>query len=52
LSDDEIDALVEQRQQARADRDFATSDRIRDQLAEQGIVLEDKGDRTLWRRTS
>lgn len=52
LSDDEIDALVEQRQQARADRDFATSDRIRDQLAEQGVVLEDKGDRTLWRRTS
>ncbi|MFC1672609.1 cysteine--tRNA ligase [Pseudomonadota bacterium] len=50
LSDADIDALIEQRTQARADKDFATSDRIRDELAEQGVILEDGAGTTAWRR--
>jgi len=51
LSDADIDALIEQRTQARADKDFATSDRIRDELAAQGVILEDGAGGTTWRRT-
>ncbi|MGL4543541.1 MAG: cysteine--tRNA ligase [Polymorphobacter sp.] len=46
----EIDALVVARTAARARRDFAESDRIRDALAAQGIVLEDSAAGTSWRR--
>ncbi len=50
LSDDEIDALVAQRTEARKNRDFARSDEIRDQLKAQGIVLEDGPGGTTWKR--
>ena len=46
----EIEALIEQRNQARADRDFATADAIRDRLTAMGILLEDAGGVTHWRR--
>ena len=46
----EIDALVAQRQQARADKDFATADRIRDELAARNIVIEDAAGGVRWRR--
>jgi len=46
-----IEALVAQRTAARAARQFAEADRIREQLAGQGIVLEDKDGATTWRRT-
>ncbi len=48
--DASIDALVAQRDQARAERNWAEADRIRDQLAAMGIVLEDAAGGTLWRR--
>jgi cysteinyl-tRNA synthetase len=46
-----IDALVEQRNAARAARDFATADAIRDRLTAMGILLEDADGVTRWRRT-
>jgi cysteinyl-tRNA synthetase len=46
-----IDALIEQRNQARAKRDFATADALRDRLTAMGIVLEDADGITRWRRT-
>ena len=51
LSDDEIQSLVAQREQARKDKDFAESDRIRDLLASEGISLEDAAEGTLWQRS-
>jgi cysteinyl-tRNA synthetase len=51
LSDTEIDALVAARIAARKSKDFPESDRIRDQLAAAGVILEDKpGGITHWRR--
>jgi cysteinyl-tRNA synthetase len=46
LSDAEVDALVEQLQQARANKDYARADEIRAQLSEEGIVLAREG----WKR--
>jgi cysteinyl-tRNA synthetase len=52
LRDEEIEQLIDERSAARIAKDYAESDRIRDLLAAQGIVLEDRpgGQRTLWRR--
>jgi len=50
LSDTEIEQLIEARAAARANKDWAESDRIRDLFAEQGIVLEDGASGTTWRR--
>jgi cysteinyl-tRNA synthetase len=49
LDDVAIDALIKERVQARQNKDFATSDRIRDDLAAQGILLEDGPAGTTWR---
>ncbi|HUV09395.1 MAG TPA: cysteine--tRNA ligase [Acidimicrobiia bacterium] len=49
--DAEIDALVTERDEARAQRDFAAADRIRDELAGRGITLEDGAGGTTWHRT-
>ena len=48
--DGEIEALIAERQEARANRDFATADRIRDELAAQGIKLLDTKDGGRWTR--
>jgi len=50
LSEDQIQALIDQRQAARKEKNWAESDRIRDELAAAGIVLEDGPDGTTWRR--
>ena len=47
----DIEALVTQRNEARAARDFATADAIRDRLTAMGILLEDADGVTRWRRT-
>lgn len=47
----EIDTLIEQRNQARAERDFAAADEIRDRLASVGVAIEDGPTGTRWRRT-
>ena len=46
----ELDALLVKRTEARVARDFAEADRIRDQLTEMGIVIEDGPDGPRWRR--
>lgn len=48
--DTAIEALIEKRQEARANKDFARADAIRDQLAEQGIKLLDTKDGVRWTR--
>ena len=51
LSDADVEALIAERQAARKRRDFAASDRIRDQLAERGIIVEDSRDGgARWKR--
>ena len=46
-----IDGLIAQRETARKTKDFAEADRIRDELLDRGIVLEDGAGGTTWRRT-
>ncbi|MBT8129554.1 MAG: cysteine--tRNA ligase [Gammaproteobacteria bacterium] len=46
----QIEALIQQRLQARADKNWAEADRIRDELHAMGVELEDKGGETIWRR--
>jgi cysteinyl-tRNA synthetase len=51
LSDDEIESLIADRNKARADKDFARGDAIRDELAAKGVSIEDGADGTRWRRS-
>lgn len=46
--DEEIEALIEKRQQARAAKDWATADKIRDDLRKRGIILEDTPTGVRW----
>ena len=51
LTADEIEALIDKRNAARAAKDFATADEVRDQLAAAGIKIEDAAGKTTWRRS-
>ena len=51
IGDAEIETLIEQRKEARDEKDFATADRIRDQLADAGVVLEDTSAGVVWHRS-
>jgi cysteinyl-tRNA synthetase len=48
--DDEVEALISGRNQARRNRNFAEADRLRQELLERGIVIEDTREGTKWRR--
>ena len=50
LTDNAIEQLLRDRQNARAAKDFARADEIRDQLASSGVVIEDSADGTRWHR--
>lgn len=50
MLDEEVQALIEERTQARKDKNFSRSDEIRDYLKEQGIILDDTPQGTRWRR--
>ena len=48
--DAEVEKLIEMRQAARKEKNFARADEIRDQLIEMGIILEDTREGVKWRR--
>lgn len=50
LSADDIEAMIQARADARKRKDFAEADRIRDELADKGIILDDSREGTSWRR--
>lgn len=50
MLDSEIQALIDERQEARRRRDWARADEIRDYLAERGIILEDTREGVRWKR--
>jgi len=51
ITDAEVEKLIAERQDARKRRDFATSDRVRKELADRGIIVEDSKDGTVrWKR--
>jgi cysteinyl-tRNA synthetase len=50
ILDEEIEAKIKEREEARSARDFARADAIRDKLAAMGIILEDTKEGVRWRR--
>ena len=50
LDDNEIQEAIEQRNEARANKNFALADTIRNKLSEKGISLEDKEGKTYWKK--
>ena len=50
LSDAEVEALIAKRTAARKARDFAQADRIRQELLDKGVILEDTKDGIRWKR--
>ena len=50
ISEEEIEALISKRNEARQNKDFETADSIRDDLLSKDIVLEDKNDKTFWKK--
>jgi len=49
ITEEEINRLIEERAQARKNKDWQRADSIREELLSKGIVLEDKPDRTVWK---
>ena len=50
IGDSEIESMVEERTAAKKARNFARADQIREQLLEQGIILEDTKSGVRWKR--
>ncbi|MBT4832847.1 MAG: cysteine--tRNA ligase [Porticoccaceae bacterium] len=51
ISEAEIEAAIAKRQQAKADKDYAGADQVREDLLAKGVVLEDSREGTTWRRS-
>ena len=49
INEKEIELKINQRNQARLNKDYKEADRIRDELFDKGILIEDKDGRTLWK---
>jgi cysteinyl-tRNA synthetase len=47
---EEVEDLINKREQARKNKDWETSDKIRDKLAKKGIILEDTSEGTVWKK--
>ena len=50
LSAEQVEQLIEARQQAKQDKDYAKADQVRQQLLDGGVILEDSREGTKWRR--
>lgn len=50
MLDEEIEAMIEKRQAARKERNFALADQIRDELLARGIILEDTREGVKWKK--
>jgi cysteinyl-tRNA synthetase len=50
LSAEQVEQLIEARQQAKQDKDYAKADQVRQQLLDGGVILEDSREGTQWRR--
>ena len=50
ISESEIEKLIEDRINARTNKDWTESDRIRDYLKDEGVILDDRKEGTVWRR--
>ena len=50
MSDEEIENLIAERQNARKAKDFARADAIRDELLEKGIILKDTREGVQWKK--
>ena len=46
---EEINSLIDLRNKARASKDYKEADRIRDELFDKGVLIEDKDGKTLWK---
>jgi cysteinyl-tRNA synthetase len=51
LSAEQVEQLIEARQQAKQDKDYAKADQVRQQLLDGGVILEDSRKGTQWRRS-
>ena len=49
ISEDEIKQKIDERNNARKNKDYKTADKIRNELLDKGVLIEDKDDKTLWK---
>ena len=49
INEAEINSKIDLRNKARADKDYKEADRIRDELFDKGVLIEDKDGKTLWK---